>query len=167
VPGPERRRGAAGEPWASAILAATLIVGLGLLLGINPSEVSSPAQTAVEPLEAGLRVFVGYLGVAAELAAGLVIGVAVLRGVAASLVAVLALPGQRAARAELVRLELGRMLVLGLEFTVASDILRTAVAPTRSEILTLGGIVLLRTLLNLFLEREIRAGEAARGDALP
>ncbi|HEY9664415.1 MAG TPA: DUF1622 domain-containing protein, partial [Allocoleopsis sp.] len=45
---------------------------------------------------------------------------------------------------------------------VASDILRTAVAPTRQDILNLGAIVLLRTLLNYFLEREIQQGEQHR-----
>nr|MBA3922947.1 DUF1622 domain-containing protein [Nostocaceae cyanobacterium] len=50
----------------------------------------------------------------------------------------------------------------GLEFTVASDILRTAVAPTRQDILNLAAIVLLRTLLNYFLEQEIRQGEQNR-----
>jgi uncharacterized membrane protein len=63
---------------------------------------------------------------------------------------------------ESIRLKLGRVLALGLEFTVASDILRTAVAPTRQDILNLGAIVLLRTLLNYFLEREIRQGEQSR-----
>jgi uncharacterized membrane protein len=63
---------------------------------------------------------------------------------------------------EAIRLKLGRVLALGLEFTVASDILRTAVAPTRQDILNLGAIVLLRTLLNYFLEREIRQGEQHR-----
>jgi uncharacterized membrane protein len=63
---------------------------------------------------------------------------------------------------EVIRLQLGRVLALGLEFTVASDILRTAVAPTRQDILNLGAIVLLRTLLNYFLEREIRQGEQRR-----
>jgi len=61
-----------------------------------------------------------------------------------------------------IRLQLGRVLALGLEFTIASDILRTAVAPTRQDILNLGAIVLLRTLLNYFLEREIREGEERR-----
>ena len=51
------------------------------------------------------------------------------------------------------------MLALGLELTVASDILRTAVAHTQQNIVNLGAIVLLRTLLNYFLEREIRQGE--------
>lgn len=58
------------------------------------------------------------------------------------------------------RLRLGRALTLGLEFTLASDILRTAVAPTRQDILTLASITLLRTLLNYFLERKIRQAEA-------
>lgn len=63
---------------------------------------------------------------------------------------------------ELIRLKLGRSLALGLEFTVASDILRTAVAPTRRDILNLGAIVLLRTLLNYFIEREIQQVEQSR-----
>jgi uncharacterized membrane protein len=63
---------------------------------------------------------------------------------------------------ERIRLQLGRVLILGLEFTVASDILRTAVAPTRQDILNLGAIVLLRTLLNYFLEQEIRQGQQSR-----
>jgi uncharacterized membrane protein len=66
---------------------------------------------------------------------------------------------------ESIRLRLGRVLALGLELTVASDILRTAVAPTRQDIVNLGAIVLLRTLLNYFLEREIRQGEAQRPQA--
>ncbi len=67
---------------------------------------------------------------------------------------------------EVIRLKLGRGLALGLEFTVASDILRTAVAPTRQDILNLGMIVLLRTLLNYFLEREIEQGEWRRSSKL-
>jgi uncharacterized membrane protein len=39
-----------------------------------------------------------------------------------------------------------------------NDILHTAVVPTRQDILNLGAIVLLRTLLNYFLEREIQQG---------
>lgn len=54
-----------------------------------------------------------------------------------------------------VRLSLGRSLVLGLEFLIGSDILRTAVAPSWSVIGQLAAIVLLRTLLDYFLEREL------------
>lgn len=61
-----------------------------------------------------------------------------------------------------IRLDLGRTLVLALEFLIGADILRTAVAPSWSSIGQLGAIVLLRTLLNYFLELEIKgiAGES-------
>jgi len=51
------------------------------------------------------------------------------------------------------------MLALGLELTIANDILKTAVAPTRADIVNLGAVVLLRTLLNHFLAAEIREQE--------
>jgi uncharacterized membrane protein len=55
-----------------------------------------------------------------------------------------------------VRLDLGRMLALGLEFQLASDVLRTAVAPTLREIAELAAVAAIRTALNFFLAREIR-----------
>lgn len=55
-----------------------------------------------------------------------------------------------------VRLDLGRMLALGLEFQLASDILRTAVAPTLTEIGELAAVAAIRTALNYFLAREIK-----------
>lgn len=53
-----------------------------------------------------------------------------------------------------VRLGLGRWLALSLEFTVAADILRTAIAPSWNDIGKLAAIAALRTALNYFLERE-------------
>ena len=55
-----------------------------------------------------------------------------------------------------VRLSLGRFLALGLEFQLASDILRTAIAPTLREIAELAAIAAIRTALNYFLAREIK-----------
>jgi len=55
-----------------------------------------------------------------------------------------------------VRLDLGRFLALGLEFQLASDILRTAIAPTFREIGELAAIAAIRTALNYFLGLEIR-----------
>lgn len=54
-----------------------------------------------------------------------------------------------------VRLDLGQMLALGLEFQLASDVLRTAVAPTLREIGELAAIAAIRTALNYFLAKEI------------
>jgi uncharacterized membrane protein len=54
-----------------------------------------------------------------------------------------------------VRLTLGRYLALGLEFQLASDVLRTAVAPTFRDIGQLAAIATIRTALNYFLAKEI------------
>ena len=59
-----------------------------------------------------------------------------------------------------VRLDLGRFLALGLEFQLASDILRTAIAPTFFEIGELAAVAAIRTALNFFLGREIREERA-------
>ncbi|MDW6064646.1 DUF1622 domain-containing protein [Streptomyces sp. FXJ1.4098] len=68
-----------------------------------------------------------------------------------------------------IRLGLGRFLALGLEFQLAGDILRTAVAPTFPQIGQLAAIAAIRTALNYFLGREIkeerRAVESAASDA--
>ncbi len=55
-----------------------------------------------------------------------------------------------------VRLVLGRFLTLGLEFQLAADILRTAVAPSFRELGQLAAVATIRTALNFFLAREIR-----------
>ena len=54
------------------------------------------------------------------------------------------------------RQDLGRGILLGLEFLVAADIIRTvAVAPTLESVLVLGLIVLIRTFLSFALQLEV------------
>lgn len=54
------------------------------------------------------------------------------------------------------RRHLGRSILLGLEFLVAGDIIRTvAIAPTFQSVGVLGVIVLIRTFLSFSLELEI------------
>lgn len=142
------------------LLPLALILGLVLLLNVNVGGVGETRETT--PLETWLKVIVGYLAAGTEIAAAVVIGGAVMRGIATYLRLFLSNSKQQFDATEGIRLQLGRVLALGLEFTVASDILRTAVAPTRQDILNLGAIVLLRTLLNYFLEREIQQGEQRR-----
>jgi uncharacterized membrane protein len=55
-----------------------------------------------------------------------------------------------------VRLTLGRFLALGLEFQLASDVLRTTIAPSFEELGKLAAVAAIRTALNFFLAREIR-----------
>ena len=152
--------------WAEIVLALGLIAGLVVLLSLNvasPEGAGAPASgESRDALEVALRAVVGWLAAGAEIAAAAVIGWAVLQGAFAFVVQTVRRGGGEVSATEGIRLRLGRILALGIEFTLASDILRTAVAPTRADILTLGAIILLRTLLNLFLEREIRQGEAKR-----
>ncbi|HEX4093314.1 MAG TPA: DUF1622 domain-containing protein [Trebonia sp.] len=55
-----------------------------------------------------------------------------------------------------IRLDMGRFLVLGLEFQLAADILRTAVSPNLTELAQLAAIAAIRTALNFFLGQEIK-----------
>jgi len=68
------------------------------------------------------------------------------------------------------RQDLGRGILLGLEFLVAGDIIRTvAVEPTLESVAVLGAVVLIRSFLSLALEVELqgtfpwRRGAAAAG----
>lgn len=63
-----------------------------------------------------------------------------------------------------VRLILGRWLALSLELALAADILRTVMVPTWDEIGKLAAIVLLRTILNYFLGREIEQEQKKKED---
>jgi uncharacterized membrane protein len=54
------------------------------------------------------------------------------------------------------RQDIGRGILLGLEFLVAADIIRTvAVSPTLQSVLVLGLIVLIRTFLSIALQVEL------------
>jgi uncharacterized membrane protein len=46
-------------------------------------------------------------------------------------------------------------LLLGLEFELAADVIRTAIAPSWTALGQLGAIAAIRTVLNFFLERDI------------
>jgi len=66
----------------------------------------------------------------------------------------------------LYRQDVGRAILLGLEFLIAGDIIRTVVvAPTLQNVLVLGLIVLIRTFLSLSLQLEIEGKLPWRRDA--
>ena len=62
---------------------------------------------------------------------------------------------------------LGRSMVMGLEFQVAADILKTGLSPTWNELLLLAGLIAVRTLLNFLLEHEMRHAPEYRPDDEP
>lgn len=155
------KRESQGNSFVNILLPVALIFGLVLLLSLNV-ERSQIEAVSKSPLEVWLKLIVGYLAAGTEIAAAVVIGSTVIQSIFTYIQQLFSRSRQSFNATESIRLKLGRVLVLGLEFTVASDILRTAVAPTRQDILNLGAIVLLRTLLNFFLENEIRQAEENR-----
>ena len=60
------------------------------------------------------------------------------------------------------RLQLAQSLSLGLEFLLAADIMRTAVAPSWQEIGQVAAIAALRTALNFFIQRELDSAQSRR-----
>lgn len=66
-----------------------------------------------------------------------------------------------AAASEAVRVRFGSYLLLGLEFLIAADIMQTVVKPTLTDVAILGGIVIIRTVISYFLNRDIAASRPA------
>ena len=127
---------------------------LGLLQDAQPA---APARSP-EVHQDLLRSFLALLIFLANAAGGLVVGVAIVRGLALYLLDLLRVRGGEVPK-EAIRLSLGRSLALALEFQVGADILGTALDPTLNDILVLAAVVILRTALNFFLGRELREAE--------
>ena len=101
-----------------------------------------------------------WLATGTEAIAGVLIAIAVIEAAIRATAVVLRHskttdPSRSHEAKEEVRLRLGRWLALALEFELGADILRTAIAPTWSEIGQLAAIAAVRTALNYFLQKEI------------
>lgn len=112
-------------------------------------------------MEEYLVTAVDYLRLVVEAIGAAVIGFGVMATVYRY---ALTLVGVREHTSNEVRLYLGRYLALGLEFQLGADILATAVAPTLDDVILLGAIAAIRTVLNFFLSQEL---ERERQNAAP
>ncbi|MFC1615971.1 DUF1622 domain-containing protein [Patescibacteria group bacterium] len=57
---------------------------------------------------------------------------------------------------EEIRVELGHKMLLGLEFFLAGDIIRTVITPTYEAIGLLGVLVIIRSILSFFITKDIK-----------
>ncbi len=110
-------------------------------------------QLALEPMIKQATLWIAW-GV--EFLAALVIAGAALQA-SVSVLRILRGRSREATPGERIRIQLGQWLSLGLEFELAADILKTAVSPGWNELGQLAAIVVIRTVLNLFLQRDIAA----------
>jgi len=108
------------------------------------------------PYEGLLEVVVGYAILIAEIAAMLVVAISVIEATINFIRGLLDRNYSRRIQSssETLRLRLGHRLSLALEFALASDILRVAISPTLSDLMFLFVIILLRELINYFLQEE-------------
>ncbi|MBO0782982.1 MAG: DUF1622 domain-containing protein [Ktedonobacteraceae bacterium] len=119
-------------------------------------------------MEALLKVWTSYLASGIEGVAGLLIALAALQATLRALLLFLKQvwrPRQKQEPStENIRLQLGRWLALAIEFELGADILRTAIAPTWTDIGQLAAIVTIRTALNYFLQQEIDRAARRQSD---
>lgn len=95
---------------------------------------------------------VNYLRMMVEAIGAAIVGIGAL---STAFLYILSLLGLRKYSNSDIRLHLGRYLTLGLEFQLGADILSTAVSPTFEEVQLLAAIVVIRTVLNYFLSKEL------------
>jgi uncharacterized membrane protein len=116
-------------------------------------------------MEAILKDFAGYFSLGLEACAAILIA---LGGAEAFYLTLDCVFRRRATLTEkkAIWLRFGMWLLLGLEFELAADILRTAISPSWTDIGQLAAIAAIRTFLNFFLERDLETAaerEAAAG----
>ena len=62
------------------------------------------------------------------------------------------------------RIESGQYIIMGLEFQVAADVLKTAISPNWNDIGLLAALIGLRSVLNYLLERDLHRIEQEERD---
>jgi len=107
-------------------------------------------------MEEILKYTTEYVAVALELLSVITIAVGAIDSCFRMLPALRFRRGSQGAR-RAAWLSLARWLVLGLEFMLAADIVRTVISPSWSEIGQLAAIAAIRTFLNFFLEHDLES----------
>ena len=122
------------------------------------SNAEGDSRDAAILLEDNFKEIAGFVALAIEAAAVLVVSF----GAIQALAGVIALIFNRAANEVAGRqiwLRFATWILLALEFALAADIVRTAVAPTWDDITKLAVIATIRTMLNYFLAKDIASFE--------
>lgn len=100
---------------------------------------------------------------AVEITAAIIIGAAVAK-VVMNYFLLLKSPAGKFSK-EKIRVELGSSVAVSLELLLGADVLATAVAPSWNDIGKLAAIAAIRTILNYFLERELKRMHLSPADA--
>jgi len=112
-------------------------------------------------LEDNFNLVANYVALAIECGAVFVVAFGALQAFLA-LLQVIATGQATGMQGRQIWLRFATWILLALEFALAADILRTAVAPTWDDITKLAVIATIRTMLNYFLAKDIMAFDQAR-----
>jgi uncharacterized membrane protein len=91
---------------------------------------------------------------AVEILAAIIIGIAVLFVLYTYLSSIYS--NSKKISGELIRIRFGTSVAVALELLLGADVLATAVAPSWDDIGKLAAIATIRTVLNFFLEKELK-----------
>ena len=100
-------------------------------------------------------IFISYLTLAIEIMAAIIIGITITIAFISALKILRKPTNERTLASETVRLGLARSLLLVLDFVVASDILKTILVPSITELALLAFIVAIRIALGWSLSKEL------------
>lgn len=100
-------------------------------------------------------IFISYLTLAIEIMAAIIIAITITIAFISALKILRKPTNERTLGAETVRLGLARSLLLVLDFVVASDILKTILVPSLTELTLLAFIVAIRIAMSWSLSKEL------------
>ena len=106
-------------------------------------------------MEELFKTYASHVALFVEVIAAVVIVVGAIQAVIGLLNPAGRNPSKPFHRKKKIWLGFGVWLLLGLEFELAADIVRTAISPSWTDIGQLGAIAVIRTFLNYFLEKDV------------
>jgi uncharacterized membrane protein len=105
-------------------------------------------------MEEMLKLLATNIALAVETVAVLIVAFGAVQALVATLAPIFGKSGGVGWRKR-VWINFGAWLLLGLQFALAADIVRSAITPSWTEIGHLAAIAAIRTILNYFLERDL------------
>jgi uncharacterized membrane protein len=112
-------------------------------------------------LETQFKEIAGFVALAIEAGAVLIVTFGALQALGGLAGAIFARTADEM-RGREIWLKFATWILLALEFALAADLVRTAVAPTWDDIAKLAVIATIRTMLNYFLAKDIAAFDEAK-----
>jgi uncharacterized membrane protein len=103
-----------------------------------------------------LKPFLGSLTFGIDIAVGVVIAISVIRGFIMYVKLLRRSPLEQSREEEGIKQYVGNGLILALDLEVGSDIIRTILAPSESDLISLAVIVAIRITLSWSLSRDIK-----------